>query len=186
MNIEELILGRRTIHNYSDKPVADTVIRRALELALWAPNHKLTMPWQFTLVGPEARTELAKLSLALKETKKGTAFDAEQRLSLQAEFLRPSHLVAVSMKRNGDARQEREDYAAVAGGLENAALYLWSLGIGTKWSTSPLIRDKNVYSALRINSETEEMVGLLWIGYPDKVPQSLRKVDLGRHLRHSP
>ena len=58
MEVEEAIRGRRTHKAYAPEPVDPATLDGLLELARWAPNHHLTNPWRFRVVGPEALARL--------------------------------------------------------------------------------------------------------------------------------
>ncbi len=50
-SVLELIQRRRSIFpkQYSSKPVARKILEEMLEAARWAPTHRLTEPWEFTV-----------------------------------------------------------------------------------------------------------------------------------------
>ena len=54
MDLPELIRTRRTIKAYAPKPVDRETLDALFELARWAPNHDLTNPWRFRVLGPDA------------------------------------------------------------------------------------------------------------------------------------
>ena len=58
MDVEEAIRARRTHKVYEREPVDRATVDELLELARWAPNHHLTNPWRFRVIGPEARQRL--------------------------------------------------------------------------------------------------------------------------------
>ena len=58
MQVEEAIRTRRTIKAYAGRPVERRVLDELFELARWAPNHHLTQPWRFRVLGPRALDRL--------------------------------------------------------------------------------------------------------------------------------
>src|SRR5665647_3645646 len=58
MNTADAIRSRRTVKAFAPHPVAHDVLVELLELARWAPNHKLSGPWRFRVVGPDALRRL--------------------------------------------------------------------------------------------------------------------------------
>ncbi|MEA2269765.1 MAG: hypothetical protein QOC64_2375, partial [Solirubrobacteraceae bacterium] len=58
MDLEEAIRGRRTHKAYGSEPVPRETLDELFELARWAPNHNLTNPWRFRVVGPGALERL--------------------------------------------------------------------------------------------------------------------------------
>ena len=60
--VAELIRSRRTIHEFREAPAPAGLVRKAIDLARWAPNHHLTEPWRFYLLGPETAAAIARLN----------------------------------------------------------------------------------------------------------------------------
>jgi len=58
MELEQAIRGRRTNKVYRPEPVPRPVLEELFELARWAPNHHLTNPWRFRVLGPKALERL--------------------------------------------------------------------------------------------------------------------------------
>lgn len=181
MNIEKVIKERRTIHEYKSQKVPDETVEKALELALWAPNHKMTNPWKFVWMGPVAREAMAELSVFLKKQKDPNMSELLQT-KLKQKFLEPSHLIAILQKRSTDAHRTKEDYATVSCGIQNATLFLWDQGIGTKWTTGAVTSHEQTYKALNVNAENDEIVGFLWIGYSGHVPEAPKRPSLKESL----
>ena len=69
--VAELIRSRRTIHDFRGEPAPPELARRALDLARWAPNHHLTEPWRFYLLGPETAAAIARLNAEIVTAKSG-------------------------------------------------------------------------------------------------------------------
>jgi len=61
MDVENTIRARRTHKQYGSETVSEAVVRELVDLARWAPNHKLTNPWRFRLLGPETRAQIDEL-----------------------------------------------------------------------------------------------------------------------------
>lgn len=53
MQIEEAILGRRSIRAYRPDPVPPAILREIVEAAQWTPSATNTQPWEFRIVGGE-------------------------------------------------------------------------------------------------------------------------------------
>lgn len=169
--LEEVIRGRRTINQYLQTKVPEALVTEALDIASWAPNHHVTEPWRFYLLGPETIAATIELTRKIVKKKKG-AKAADFKAKSWAE--KPGWLV-VTCKRSEDALREREDYAACCAALQNFALYLWRAGVGTKWTTGPITRDERFFEILDIDRDDEFVVGLIWYGYPKLTPTQKRK-----------
>ncbi len=169
--LSELLRSRRTINTFRPEVPSAEIIRQALDLARWVPNHHLTEPWRFYWLGGETAQAIAKLNADLIAAKKGqTAAQAK----LANWLAKPGWLV-VTQVRSDDPLQHHEDYAACCCAIHSIMLYLWSHGIGSKWSTGPVIRDPRFYDLIWVDPDSEEVVGLLWYGYPAETPQTPRR-----------
>ena len=166
-----IITSRRTIHNFKPTPPSRELLLEAIDIARWAPNHKLTEPWKFYILGPETATRVAHLNADLVLRKRGREAAENKR----TRWLNMPSMLAVSYKKCDDAFREKEDYAATCCAIQNLMLFLWEKGIGTKWSTSSVISEPDFLDLLGIEQGTEEVVGLLWCGYPEDIPEKSRR-----------
>lgn len=82
MNIEESVLGRRSIRSFLPKPVSREVITRIVECARWAPSWGNTQPWEIVVADGEKAKELAEAFE--NEGKKGA--DQRSDISAPADF----------------------------------------------------------------------------------------------------
>ena len=170
-DLVDVIKSRRTIHRFSERAVPAELLELALEAAHQAPNHKLTWPWRFYVIGPETKAEMDSAALKMKSTNgplEGASLELfkEKRLNPQ--------LVVVSQRRSTDPIEAKEDYAAVACAIQNMCLAFTAHGVGTKWSTGSLTRSPQAYQLLNIDERVEEVVGFIWYGYPAHTPTSKR------------
>ena len=171
-SIDELISGRRTIHEFKSGPVPPLEkIKHAIHLARWAPNHYLTEPWHFYLLGPETARAIAELNAELVRVKHG---EKAAQIKLDRWSKIPGWLV-LTCNKSDDPRRAQEDYAACCCAAQNLFLYLCNEGIGMKWTTGDVIRDKRFYDLLWVDQSVETVVGLFWYGYPQEIPSTTRK-----------
>ncbi|MDH3586699.1 MAG: nitroreductase [Gammaproteobacteria bacterium] len=167
----EVIRGRRTINLYLQTPVPRELVREAIEAATWAPNHHVTEPWHFYLLGSETIERCLDLCYEIVTAKK--APDAG-KFKREQWSEKPGWLV-VTCRRSDDDLLQREDYAACAAALQNLMLYLWKAGIGSKWTTGDITRDSRFFDIVGIDESEEVVVGMLWYGYPKITPAQKRK-----------
>lgn len=170
-DVAELIRSRRTIHEFRPEPPPTDIILRGLDLARWAPNHFLTEPWRFYLLGPETALAIAQLNAELTARQQGPAAG---QVKLERWRGIPGWLV-VTCENSTDPLRAREDYAACCCAIQNFSLYLWSQGVGVKWTTGAVIREADFYDLIWVDPAVETVVGLLWYGYPAEIPQTPRK-----------
>ncbi len=172
MDIQTLIRNRRTIHEYDpDKPVPDGIIRDAIESACWAPNHHLTEPWHFVMLGKETIDAVCELNREIVTASKGPDV-AEKKFRRWHNI--PGWLV-VSCDRSEDQLRFMEDYAACACAIQNMMLTLWDKGLGMKWSTGAVTRDERFYELTWVDPKQQHIMGILWYGFAAEVPQTVRK-----------
>lgn len=169
--IAELIRGRRTVNLYEQTPVPEELVRDAIEAATWAPNHHVTEPWRFYLLGDKAKTSCLDLCYDIVLPAKGEEKAAFKRRSWSEK---PGWLV-VTCQRSEDSLLEREDYGACCAAVQNLLLYLWKLGVGSKWTTGPITRDERFADIVGFDPNEAFVVGLIWFGNPKLVPEQTRR-----------
>jgi len=171
VTVAGVIESRRTINFFKpDRPPRE-IIERAIDLARWAPNHHLTEPWHFYHLSDETQAGVVELNTELVRAKRGDDAAAKK----QERWSKIPGWIAVTCDVNDDEHTFLEDYAAVSCAIHNMSLYLWSEGIGTKWTTGPVTRETRFYELIWADPERERLVGLLWYGYADEIPVSTRK-----------
>lgn len=166
-----VLRGRRSIDLFTSDAVAADKLLAAIEVARWAPNHRLTEPWRFYLLGSETKRAVVDLAVELEIAKKGERAGPVRRARLEAV---PGMFVLASA-RSEDALVDREDYAACCCAAQNLMLYLWGQGIGVKWTTGGITRQQRFYDLLRMDSARQSIVGLFWYGVPKVVPAQKRR-----------
>lgn len=169
--IAEGIRNRRTVKLFLQRPVSRELVLEAIEVARWAPNHHVTEPWHFYVLGPESIREAVELTRIVTTERKGEKM-GEFKAASAAE--RPGWLV-VTCRVTDDELMQREDYASCACAIQNFMLYLSAAGVASKWSTGAITRDDRFLRLLGINPEEEFVVGLIWYGYAKVTPGQRRK-----------
>ena len=178
MELSTAITGRRTIKDCKPDAVPGELLDRALAAGLWAQNHKLTEPWRFTILGPETHGRLARVF--------AESAPSDARADAERKILAKPAVVAVSQRLAGDDNQRREDYGAIACAVQNIQLAAWAEGLGMQWSSGKIIRLESVYGLLGIDWREEEIVGLLFFGFPLRVPAAARRAPLAEVSRRLP
>ena len=177
----EVLRGRRTVNLYLHTPVPEELVRDAVEVATWAPNHHLTEPWRFILPGEQTVERILDLCEQIVSEKKGTDLAQHKRESWSQK---PGWLI-VTCRRSDDELRQNEDYAACSAAVQNFMLYLWKAGVGSKWTTGDIIRDSRFFEIVGADQSESFVVGLVWYGYPKLTPAQSRK-DLSEILIRLP
>jgi nitroreductase len=171
LDLAALIRNRRSIDLFLSEPVGTETLVEAIELARWAPNHRLTNPWRFYVLGPATADAVARCAAGFEAEKKGERAGAAR----YARFKAIPGTFVVTSPRSTDELLEREDYAACCCAVQNLMLYMWQRGIGVKWTTGAITREQRFYDVLGIDSKAERVVGLFWYGRPQVVPTKERR-----------
>jgi nitroreductase len=149
VDVETAIRTRRTHKAYRPEPVPREQLESLLDLARWAPNHHLTAPWRFRVVGPRALERLKE------------AAGAENAAKLD----RAPTLVVASAALSGDPERDEEDLHATAVASYIVLLAAHARGLAGYWRTPEFLRREEGRAAVGLPPD-ERFVGLLHLGYP--------------------
>jgi nitroreductase len=148
MEVTEAIRSRRTHKAFGPDRVPRELLDELLELARWAPNHHLTNPWRFRVLGPGALAAL----------KQSAGPEAAAKLD------RAPTLVAVTVLRSEDPVQDEEDLCAAACATYAVLLAAHASGLAGYWRTPAVLRSDAGREALGIPPE-ERFVALIHLGW---------------------
>ena len=172
MDEASAIFRRRTVHSFEKKKVSEEIIVNGIKAANQAPCHRLTFPWRFYSVGADKRNLI--LDLAIKIKSKNKKIDDKSRSIISEKYLNPSHLLFASQILNDDKLIRKEDYAACSCAIQNLSISLAIDGVFSKWSTGSITKHIKTYEIANINSNEEEIIGFIWIGYGKVLPKIKR------------
>jgi nitroreductase len=153
---EEAIRTRRTHKAYTKEPVDRAILDELFELARWAPNHNLTNPWRFRVVGPEA----------LERLKQAAGPESAPKLDRA-----PTLVVASATQLGDDPIRDQEDMNAAAAAVYILLLAAHARGLAGYWRTPEVLRTEAGRQAVNIPDD-ERILGLVYLGHPcqDKPP----------------
>jgi nitroreductase len=169
MEVEEAIHTRRTHKVFASEPVPRELLDELFELARWAPNHHLTNPWRFRVLGPEA----------LDRLKQAAGPEAAGKLD------RAPTLVAVTSVHAEDPVQDEEDLLATAAATYALLLAAHGRGLVGYWRTPGVLHSEAGLAALGIG-HGEHFVALVHLGWPrqDKdAPERAPVAEIVEYLR---
>jgi nitroreductase len=171
MELERAIRTRRTHKVFAPEPVAPELLGQLFELARWAPNHHLTNPWRFRVLGPGT---LGRLKAIAEDTLPGSA----------GKLDRAPTLVVASAHMEGDSARQMEDLLASAVAAYLVLLAAHGAGLAGYWRTLPLLDSPAGREALELDAR-ETPIGLLHLGRPRQeqhVPARAPVADFVRYL----
>jgi nitroreductase len=169
VDVADAIRSRRTHKAYRPEPVSREQLDELFELARWAPNHHMTNPWRFRVLGPEALAAL-----------KGAAGpDAAAKLD------RAPTLVVASVLESGDPVQEEEDLCAAAVASYIVLLGAHASGLAGYWRTPEVLRTPAGRAAAGVPAG-ERVLGLLHLGQPRQEKEPPGRLPPGDFVTYLP
>lgn len=184
-NLEEvnkIIRNRRSMFVSQFKendPVEDSIIEEMLENANWAPTHKLTEPWRFTVFSGNGLQQLADYQSELykeRSEKMGT-FKPAVYEKFKESPLKCSHIIAIIMKRNeASGLPEMEEVSAVAMAVQNMYLTACAHGLAAYWGTGGVTFYPEAKAYFELE-ENDQLMGFFYVAKPnlDVWPTGRRK-----------
>ncbi|WP_413074832.1 MULTISPECIES: nitroreductase [unclassified Shouchella] len=173
--IDTIIKERRSIKKFKSDALSTEDIIELLEVAKWAPNHKLTEPWRFLLFADEGKETFIQAYL---KSQMGADQSVPEKAQKKATYFRqiPIHLVVV-MPEHPRQKTWDEDYGAVSAMIQNFQLAAWARGIGMIWRTNDWIYDPVFREAIGVK-DGEKIIGTLMIGYADFIPEAKERTSI--------
>ncbi|MEJ2004065.1 MAG: nitroreductase [Cyclobacteriaceae bacterium] len=167
---KQIIRERRSIYTnlFSGEDVPENIIRDMVESAQWAPTHKLTQPWRFSVFSGEGRERLARYQAGvyMDRSKAKGKFDPVKYDKMLKKPLECSHVIAIGMHRDDDERiPETEEVCAVAAAVQNMWLVASANRIGCYWSTGGITFYDNIGEFFGWEKQ-DRLLGFLYIGMP--------------------
>jgi len=166
--ITELIRSRRSVFTQQFEPgkkVPDEIIWQALENANWAPNHKFTEPWRFTVFTGNGLQKLAEQQAAIYKQYAGAKFKQNKYEGMLVTPQQCSHVIAIGCKRSTDQLPEMEEVAAVACAVQNIYLTLSAYdNIGGYWSTGGITFIEEAKPLFGLGGD-DLFMGFFYVGY---------------------
>ena len=147
VDVEAAIRARRTHKQFGPEPVPEDVLRSLLELARHAPNHHLSQPWRFRVLGPSTRR----------------ALDAVVTETDALKLRRAPTLVLATAMLTGDPHQDEEDLHAAACAVYAVLLGATERGLASYWRTPRCLEEPAAREALAL-AENERVVSLIHLG----------------------
>jgi nitroreductase len=206
MNMGELgklIKGRRSIRQWKKEAIPDDLLKRAVELATWAPNGGNYQGWRFIIV--KNKEVIKKMADAVQSIANKIASWPEaksweedvKRYQMNASFFRnapacmgvftgeyQSPMEKVLMARESFDKEAKEIMGfrraaptaiqSVAAAVTTMLLVFHQMGLGAVWLVSPIQAKKEIETLLKVPSNMT-LVCLIAVGYPDESPQKDRK-----------
>jgi nitroreductase len=201
--LEKIIKGRRSIRQWKNQEVPDDLLRRAVELATWAPNGGNFQGWRFVVIknrqvienmADAVQTAADRIaswpeSATWKEdmdrSRKNAAFFRSAPVCIATFVGRYQSAMDKALTARGASDPEAEQIMAfrrisptaiqsIAAAVTTMLLVFQQMGLGAVWLGGPLIAMKEIKTLLKSPAGLD-LTGLIAVGYPDESPQKDRK-----------
>lgn len=204
--LEDLIKTRRSIRAWQDRDVPDELIKRALDIATYAPNGGNHQSWKFYVVKNKkvindiadtvqnsadtiaAWPEAKEMGDTVERWKKTSAFFRTAPCLIAAcagvYSSTADRLMRSRMEFDEQARKmtEAREMAAsrvqsVAAAISYMLLVFHQMGLGAVWMTGPVQAQEDIEKILEIPDDLD-FVALIPVGYPNETPRPKKMRDL--------
>ena len=171
ITVADTIRQRRTVKQFLPQPVPRALLQELIELAVLAPNHRLTEPWRFYVLDGAARNRVGEIAAQITADKiiasgGDAAVAARKGEEAAAAWRSVPTLLYVTMLRDANPEVDQENYGAVCCAIQNFALAAHAAGLGTSWSSGAVAAAPALHSLVGAGPN-EAMVGLIRVGYLD-------------------
>jgi len=177
MDLIDTLHARRSIKTYTDRPVEREDIERLIAAAVTAPNHRMTQPWRFYVLGPEARAAYGAALGARKAKRVDEPAAAEAVVrKVEATHRDLPAMLAVSMTLDDNPEIREEDYAASYMAVQNLCLAACAMGLGTHVKSGGVMDDPRAREAVGVG-DGERIIATITLGEPAEVPDPKPRRD---------
>jgi nitroreductase len=168
MELDEALAGRRSIRNYTNKPVPDGLVRQVLKAGILAPSAHNGQQWRFTVLTGDAKKKLTTLFRSELER-----ISAEIGVKLTGELascgvMEEAPVLIIVWNANDQRMLAESSLQSVAAAIQNMLLKAYSLELGSLWIC-------DVYSAAdaitKHFNKTWKLVAALTLGWPAQTPK---------------
>jgi nitroreductase len=183
MNVEDAIEARVSVKEYTGSPVTRERIERLLELANVAPNHRMTQPLAYRVMGSGAKSAYAR-ALAGRKTARmddpETARAVTERVVARTTAV-PA-MIAVLVRESEDPEIREEDYATAFMAIENLSLAAVAMGLGTHIKTGAVMGEPSLRAALEAEAD-QRVAAIVFLGEPAELPAPKERVPAADRTR---
>ena len=182
MELFEAIHGRTTIGKVKPDALDRELIEKLLSAGVQAPNHHKVRPWRFVVLIGDGRKKLGDV-MAASFADRNPGLPPEALDKPRATPLNAPLVIAVAADLPAEPKIiEIENVSAAAAACQNILLAAHALGLGAKWKTGEWARDVKVKEFLGFAAD-QHIVGFIYIGYPDVMPEPYTRIGFEDRVR---
>jgi nitroreductase len=169
VSLADLAAARRTHKAFGSEPVPRETLLELLDVARLAPNHHLTQPWRFRVLGPETLDRIKECAGPSEAVKLERA---------------PTLVIATAVL-SGEVVQDEEDVCATAAAIMLVLLAATERGIASYWRTPAVFRTARGREVAGVPAG-ERVLGLLHFGAPDREPAPRERLPVDSYVEFTP
>jgi nitroreductase len=172
MSLTKIIKNRVSNPKFNSNALDHEFILDLLNIAAYAPNHKMRQNWRFVLLTDESKDKLKTSYLSNL-----SAEDYESKKSLLEKAFVAPLIIYFIMNRNESFDDDLEDLQAIAALTQNFLLLLEENNISSFWKTPKYIQSDTFKEVLGLN--TNEIIShFVMVGYSDQKNQPKPRTDI--------
>ena len=183
LNVKNIIAKRQSLFAQLMEigaTIEQEKIWKLLELANYAPSHRRTQPWRFSVFEKEAKNDFFEtLASIYKSTTSKELFKEKKEQKILNKSKNVAVVIAICMKRydKGSVPVFEEQWA-VACAVQNILLGMKSLNIIGYWSTPKMAFSAEMKDYLNLENE-DQCMGFLQLGIPKEGLPEIPKLENG-------
>ncbi|GAC1388795.1 MAG: nitroreductase family protein [Ktedonobacteraceae bacterium] len=169
MSVFDIIQRRRSIGKMTEQSPTRTQIKRLLEAATHAPNHRKVEPWRFFVLAGKARNELGAIMATSLATRIHETTGDKTQILLNKERNKPLRspvLIVVASEHPTQSNVlDIENVEATAAAVQNMLLVGEEMGLAGMWRTGDAAYDPQIKQWLGLAPQ-DHIVAFVYVGYP--------------------
>ncbi len=163
MDLLEGIYTRRSIRQYTDRPLEREQLLEIIRAGIWAPSGLNNQPWRFVIIrNPDVRKKLATFT------------------SYHALIERAPACIAVFVDKNV-MYHDVKDHQAIGACLQNMLLAAHALGLGAVW-LGEILKNADGVRMLFGLPENLNLMAVVALGYPASQKHTSQRKEVNEVL----
>lgn len=154
-------MTRRNVKLFKPDIVDAEQVKTWLQAAAYAPNHRMTEPWEVLWIGPETRA----------------------KLNHKADFGGAPIVLAILSAPGRNDLETTENLIAVSCFTQNFCLMAHAAGVGTRWTSIGATPEAREVLGVQPGYT---VVTILGVGYPAELPVAKERQDIAHKLTTLP
>lgn len=161
MDIKDGITSRRIIKKFKADSIDRDLLLSWLQIATFAPNHRMTEPWEIVFIGPKTR----------------------ESINHKTNFGGAPIVFAVLSKHGKNEVEREENRTATSCFIQNFMLAAWSEGVGTFWSSIGITqKNRSILGVM----DDYDVIGVVAVGFPEEIPLVKARTPIEQRIKELP